>query len=78
MLFIAYTTRTGLHLHSYCTALHCSTPLDYRLITVVGLLVQGSLVYTHLSSFSTPAHDINEDHRINGSQTTLWQIQQQT
>ena len=44
MLFIAYTTRPALHLHSHSTALHCSTPLDYRLITVVGLL--GSLVYT--------------------------------
>ena len=26
--------------------LHSSTPLDYRFMTVVGLLVQGSLVYT--------------------------------
>jgi hypothetical protein len=44
LLVIAYTTRPALHLHSHCTALHCSTPLNYRVITVVGVL--GSLVYT--------------------------------
>jgi hypothetical protein len=34
--------------HVSPSLLHSSAPLDYRFITVVGLLVQGSLVYTSL------------------------------
>ena len=44
---ILHAQRSSLHTpHVPPSLLHSSTPLSYRFITVVGVLVQGSLVYT--------------------------------